>query len=54
MPGLIQVQLDSFEWFKQEGLREVFEEISPYELTESATFPSRRCCVPSPTLRRTA
>ncbi len=31
MPGLIQVQLDSFEWFKQEGLREVFAEISPIE-----------------------
>src|SRR6266581_4072619 len=31
MPGLIQVQLDSFEWFKQEGLRELFEEISPIE-----------------------
>ena len=31
MPGLIQVQLDSFEWFKQEGLRAVFAEISPIE-----------------------
>ncbi|WP_052890677.1 DNA-directed RNA polymerase subunit beta [Thermogemmatispora carboxidivorans] len=31
MPGLIQIQLDSFEWFKREGLREVFEEISPIE-----------------------
>ncbi|HZU00040.1 MAG TPA: DNA-directed RNA polymerase subunit beta, partial [Ktedonobacteraceae bacterium] len=31
MPGLIQVQLDSFEWFKQEGLHEVFAEISPIE-----------------------
>jgi DNA-directed RNA polymerase subunit beta len=31
MPGLIQVQLDSFEWFKQEGLREIFAEISPIE-----------------------
>jgi DNA-directed RNA polymerase subunit beta len=31
MPGLIQIQLDSFEWFKQEGLRELFEEISPIE-----------------------
>ncbi len=29
MPNLIQVQLDSFEWFKREGLRELFEEISP-------------------------
>lgn len=31
MPGLIQIQLDSFEWFKQEGLRELFQEISPIE-----------------------
>src|ERR1700758_2668013 len=31
MPGLIQIQLDSFEWFKQEGLRELFDEISPIE-----------------------
>ena len=31
MPGLIQIQLDSFEWFKKEGLREVFAEISPIE-----------------------
>ena len=31
MPGLIQIQHDSFEWFKQEGLRELFEEISPIE-----------------------
>jgi DNA-directed RNA polymerase subunit beta len=31
MPGLIEVQLDSFEWLKQEGLCEVFVEISPIE-----------------------
>ncbi|WIG60226.1 MAG: DNA-directed RNA polymerase beta subunit [Ktedonobacterales bacterium] len=31
MPNLIQVQLDSFEWFKREGLRELFDEISPIE-----------------------
>ncbi len=31
MPGLIQIQLDSFEWFKKEGLRELFSEISPIE-----------------------
>src|SRR6266581_2372990 len=31
MPGLIQIQLDSFEWFKNEGLRELFAEISPIE-----------------------
>ena len=31
MPGLIQIQLDSFEWFRREGLRELFTEISPIE-----------------------
>ena len=31
MPGLIQIQLDSFDWFKREGLRELFDEISPIE-----------------------
>ncbi|HEV7130008.1 MAG TPA: DNA-directed RNA polymerase subunit beta, partial [Ktedonobacterales bacterium] len=31
MPSLIQVQLSSFEWFKREGLRELFGEISPIE-----------------------
>jgi DNA-directed RNA polymerase subunit beta len=31
LPSLIEVQLDSFEWFKKEGLRELFDEISPIE-----------------------
>ncbi len=29
MPKLIQTQIESFEWFKEKGLRELFEEISP-------------------------
>ncbi len=29
MPNLIQIQLDSFEWFKREGLQELFDEINP-------------------------
>ena len=29
VPDLIQVQLDSFCWFQEEGLKELFEEISP-------------------------
>jgi DNA-directed RNA polymerase subunit beta len=29
MPNLVQVQLESFSWFKEEGLRELLEEISP-------------------------
>ena len=43
--NLIQTQLDSFEWFKREGLRELFDEINPitdytgknYELDSSTT-----------------
>ncbi len=31
IPNLIQVQLDSFNWFKDFGLNELFEEISPIE-----------------------
>jgi DNA-directed RNA polymerase subunit beta len=29
MPNLVQIQLESFQWFKEEGLRELLEEISP-------------------------
>jgi DNA-directed RNA polymerase subunit beta len=29
VPKLIETQIDSFEWFKREGLRELFDEISP-------------------------
>jgi DNA-directed RNA polymerase subunit beta len=29
MPNLIQVQIESFDWFTDAGLRELFEEISP-------------------------
>jgi DNA-directed RNA polymerase subunit beta len=31
MPRLIQTQLDSYDWFKREGLRELFDEISPIQ-----------------------
>jgi DNA-directed RNA polymerase subunit beta len=31
LPNLIQMQLDSYEWFQEEGLRELFDEISPIE-----------------------
>ncbi len=31
IPTLIKVQLESFEWFQKEGLRELFDEISPIE-----------------------
>src|SRR5450759_832740 len=29
LPNLIQMQLDSFRWFQQEGIKELFQEISP-------------------------
>jgi len=29
IPSLIQIQVDSYDWFIKEGLREVFEDISP-------------------------
>ncbi len=29
LPRLIEIQLNSFEWFRSEGLKELFEEISP-------------------------
>jgi DNA-directed RNA polymerase subunit beta len=31
LPGLIEVQLASFHWFQTEGLRQLFDEISPIE-----------------------
>jgi DNA-directed RNA polymerase subunit beta len=31
VPSLIKVQLDSFHWFQEEGLRQLLEEISPIE-----------------------
>jgi DNA-directed RNA polymerase subunit beta len=31
MPKLTQIQLDSFNWFKNHGLRELFDEISPVQ-----------------------
>ena len=31
LPNLIKIQLDSFEWFKREGLKELLTEISPIQ-----------------------
>ncbi len=31
LPNLVEIQTSSFDWFKNEGLREVFEEIYPIE-----------------------
>ena len=38
MPNLIKVQTDSFNWFKTDGLEEVFKEISPVEDSPSGRF----------------
>ena len=29
MPNLIEIQKDSYQWFLDEGLKEVFDDISP-------------------------
>ena len=29
VPNLVRVQVESFEWFKKEGLSKLFEEVSP-------------------------
>jgi len=31
LPNLIEIQLDSFNWFVTEGLRDLFDEVSPIE-----------------------
>jgi len=31
LPNLIQTQIDSFKWFCDEGLQELFNEISPIQ-----------------------
>ena len=33
MPNLIEVQKDSYQWFLNDGLKEVFDDISPIEDT---------------------
>ena len=45
LPSLIEVQNDSFNWFTNEGLGELFEEVSPIESFNGGMqlwFPSRR------------
>ena len=57
MPNLIQIQTDSYGWFIEEGLREVFEDISPikdyagnlvlefidYSLNDSPKYEQEEC-----------
>ena len=47
MPNLIEVQKDSYKWFLEEGLKEVFEDISPitnYDGTLSLEFVDFELC----------
>ena len=57
MPNLLQIQTDSYKWFIEEGLREVFEDISPikdyadnlvlefidYSLTDAPKYEQEEC-----------
>ena len=57
MPNLIQIQTDSYKWFVEEGLREVFDDISPikdyannlvlefidYSLSDKPKYPQEEC-----------
>ncbi|HVI40618.1 MAG TPA: DNA-directed RNA polymerase subunit beta, partial [Anaerovoracaceae bacterium] len=57
MPNLIQIQTESYDWFIEEGLREVFEDISPikdyagnlvlefidYSLNDSPKYDQEEC-----------
>ncbi|HEY88584.1 MAG TPA: DNA-directed RNA polymerase subunit beta [Thermoflexia bacterium] len=45
LPGLVEVQLKSYQWLRDEGLRQLFDEISPIESYNgqlSLYFPGRR------------
>src|SRR5258706_280870 len=41
IPNLIELQLDSFKWFIEKGLRELFDEISPIMLFSAKVIPNR-------------
>ena len=41
VPNLIQVQLDSFKWLKSDGLKDLFEEISPIDDFSGGRFELR-------------
>ena len=57
MPNLIQIQTDSYKWFVEEGLKEVFEDVSPikdfsgnlvlefidYTLSDKPKYPKEEC-----------
>ena len=39
MPNLIEVQTDSYKWFLDEGLKEVFDDISPITRLQRTSEP---------------
>ena len=41
MPNLIEVQKNSYQWFLHEGLKEVFDDISPIEDYSCLLYTSR-------------
>ena len=45
MPNLIEVQKNSYNWFLEEGLKEVFADISPIAslISSNSAFSSRIC-----------
>ena len=38
MPNLIEVQKDSYQWFLDEGLKEVFKDVSGSQTTQATWF----------------
>ena len=38
-PNLIQIQVDSFEWFKTDGIGDLLREISPIQDAAKETLP---------------
>ena len=44
VPNLIAVQTESFEWFKNQGLKETIEDINPIEdYRFMGRYPGRQC-----------
>ena len=38
LPNLVEIQTDSFKWFTEQGVKEVFEEIYPIQNYSGKTF----------------
>ena len=49
MPNLIQIQTESYDWFIREGIREVFDDISPIK-----DYAGNSLIIHSPMLRNTS